>query len=79
MTRKMKTRSFHYSNFGTFATLLKQEADSAGYVEIHDDLRYENATKEQLDKWTASPKREVRAATLTELAQRELDRWRCDR
>ena len=50
--------------------------NSNGYVTIHDSPRYAKATDEQLAEWAKSRTQAVRAAALTEQAERGLREWR---
>ena len=71
----MKTRTYHISNFGSFAPAGVDCVD--GYVTIHESTRYSTATVEQLNTWTTSRFSAVRDAALTELADRAIEDWRC--
>lgn len=71
--KKMKTKSFHASNMGSFGGCLP--TDSQGYVTIHDSPRYARATDDQLAEWTESKMKAVCAAALTEQANRNLRDW----
>jgi hypothetical protein len=71
---KMKTKSFHSSNMGSYGAGLP--TNSNGYVTIHDSPRYAKATEEQLAEWAESRTHAVRAAALTEQAERGLREWR---
>ena len=58
----MKTRTYHISNFGSFAP---SGVDCVnGYVTIHYSDRYSSATVEQLNTWTTSRLSAVRGALL---------------
>ena len=71
----MKTRSFHISNFGSFAPAVT--TDTEGYVTIHDSPRYGAASDEQLESWSSNGRTEaVRNAAATEIAERRLNEWR---
>jgi len=69
----MKTKSYHISNFGSFAPAGATERD--GYVAYHDSDRYGKATGAQLDTWSESRNTAVRNAALTEQAERRLAKW----
>ena len=71
---KMITKTYHISNFGSFAPNGVNCID--GFVTIHDSTRYVEASEEQLHKWTNSRLNAVRDAALTELANRALENWR---
>lgn len=49
--------------------------DNQGYVTIHDSPRYADATEEQLAEWVESRTKAVKAAALTEQAERGLKDW----
>lgn len=71
----MKTTAYHVSNLGGYAP--SEYADSTGYIEMHDSLRYADADTDQLTEWLEESRyKVVRAAAATELACRELDKWR---
>jgi hypothetical protein len=70
----MKTKTYHISNFGSFAPSGVDAVD--GYVTIHDSDRYKEASEEELGAWENSRLPAVKHAALTERAQRLLDRWR---
>jgi hypothetical protein len=70
----MKTKTYHITNFGSFAPSGVDAVD--GYVTIHDSARYAEASEEELGAWENSKLSAVRHAALTERAQRLLDRWR---
>jgi len=70
---KMKTRSYHISNLGSYAP--SHIADSNGYVTYHDSDRYGKATDEQLEEWAESRIKAVRNAAITEQAERKLAEW----
>ena len=70
----MKTKSYHSSNMGSYGAGLP--TNSNGYVTIHDSPRYDTATDEQLAEWAASRIKAVRAAALTERAERAVRKWR---
>ena len=70
----MKTKTYHVSNFGSFAPANVDAVD--GYVTIHDSDRYKEASEEELGAWENSRLPAVKHAALTERAQRLLDRWR---
>ena len=69
----MKTKSYHVSNLGSFAP--SGLADNQGYVMYHVSPRYGRATDEQLATWADSRSAVVRAAAITEQAERELAEW----
>ena len=70
----MKTKSFHKSNLGSFCPPSFNRVD---YVVYHDSPRYAKAGLEQLEHWAGSSNiKAVRNAALTELAERELAKWR---
>jgi len=69
----MKTKSYHISNFGSFAPAGATARD--GYVTYHDSDRYGSATEAQLDAWSESRNVAVRNAALTEKAERRLAKW----
>jgi len=71
----VKTKTYHISNFGNMAPSGVDCVD--GYVTIHDSTRYSDATVQQLHTWTTSRLPAVRDAALTELADRDLEEWRC--
>jgi hypothetical protein len=70
---KMKTRSYHISNLGSYAP--SHIADNNGYVTYHDSDRYGKATDEQLEEWAESRTTAVRNAAITEQAERKLAEW----
>lgn len=70
----MKTRTYHISNFGSFAPAGVECVD--GYVTIHESIRYSTATVPQLHEWSTSRLPAVRDAALTELANRAVQQWR---
>jgi hypothetical protein len=72
----MKTKSFHHSNMGRFGAGLP--TNTQGYVTIHDSPRYRKATDDQLGEWAESRTKAVRAAALTEQAEREIRKWRAE-
>ena len=49
--------------------------DRNGYVIIHEAPRYAKATDDQLSEWADSRIKAVRAAALTEQAERGLRSW----
>ena len=69
----MKTKSFHVSNMGSYGAGLPTDRD--GYVTIHDSPRYAKATGEKLAGLAESRIEAVRAAALTEQAERGLREW----
>ena len=69
----MKTKSFHVSNMGSYGAGLPTDRD--GYVTIHDSPRYAKATDEKLAGLAESRMEAVRAAALTEQAERGLREW----
>ena len=70
----MKTETYHISNLGSFGGGIP--TDSQGYVTRHVSPRYAQATNEELDAWTRSKLAPVRAAALTEQADRAIRAWR---
>lgn len=70
----MRTKTYHISNLGSFAP--GGLADSSGFVTYHDSERYGKATDAQLEEWSESSRAAVRAAALTEQAERRLEQWR---
>lgn len=69
----MKTREYHQSNLAGYAPT---EYASNGYITVHDSPRYAAADLDQLEEWAEESRYAVvRAAALTELANRELAEW----
>jgi len=69
----MRVKKYHATNLGSFAPT--EIADVEGYVTYHDSHRYADATEEQLAEWAASRLTAVRAAAVTEQAERCLAEW----
>lgn len=70
----MKTTEYHKNNLAGYAPT--EYADSCGYITIHDSPRYATADLDQLEEWAEESRyKAVRAAALTELANRELAEW----
>ena len=69
----MKTKSFHASNMGSYGAGLP--TDRNGYVTIHDSPRYAKATDDKLAGFADSRMKAVRAAALTEQAERGIREW----
>lgn len=72
----MKTKTYHVMNLGCFAPV--GLADAEGYVTYHDSPRYAKASEAKLREWEGSRVAAVRAAAVTEIAERDLQRWRND-
>ena len=70
----MQTKTYHISNLGSYGAGIP--TDHHGYVTIHDSPRYAEADDAQLSEWAESRTRTVRAAALTEMAERSLSKWR---
>lgn len=71
----MRKSAYHETMLGSFA-LPPSYADQLGFVTVHESPRYALATDEQLQQWADSRIKAVRAAALTQLAQRAIADWR---
>lgn len=71
----MKTKTFHVSNFGSFAGGLV--ADQEGYVTYHASDRYGKASDAQIAELAATGRTlAIRNAAQAEINERELNKWR---
>lgn len=79
----MKTKTYHSSNLGSAANIVRAVADVHGYVTIHDDPKYDTLTEAEVDAQllavaddTSREADLITAALLTQRAELAIRAWR---